>query len=133
MADLPPYPDTGDYTGEGGGAERSPERPLIDTEAVFDLADAIDPRYRALILLIAFAPGVRREGVRACRRRHVDLLDARMQTEVQEQDTEGGHVASAPKNESARWTTLPAFLVDELSRHLDRYAQPGPDSYVFTG
>ena len=34
---------------EGGGVERSPERPLIDTEAVFDLADATDPRYRALI------------------------------------------------------------------------------------
>lgn len=42
-------------------------------------------------------------------------------------------MASAPKNDSARWTTLPAFIVEELERHLDLYAQPGPDGYLFTG
>ncbi|MGH9036339.1 MAG: tyrosine-type recombinase/integrase, partial [Acidimicrobiia bacterium] len=52
---------------------------------------------------------------------------------VQEQDDAGALVTSAPKNDSARWTTLPAFLVEELSRHLDTYAQPGPDGYLFTG
>jgi len=118
---------------EGGGVERSPERPLIDTEAVFELAEAIDPRYRALILLIAFGPGSRKGEFRAYRRRHVDLLHARIRTEVQEQDTGGGVVASAPKNDSARWTTLPEFIVDELSHHLDTYAQPDPDGYLFTG
>ena len=112
---------------EGGGVERSAERPLIDTEAVFDLAEAIDPRYRALILLIAFGPGARKGEFRAYRRRHVDLLHARIRTEVQEQDSGGGLVASAAKNDSARWTTLPAFLVDELvppPRHL-RAGRPG--------
>lgn len=118
---------------EGGGVERSPERPLVDTETVFELAEEIDPRYRALILLIAFGPGTRKGEFRAYRRRHVDLLHARIRTEVQEQDGAGGLVASAPKNDSARWTTLPAFLVEELSRHLDTYAQPGPDGYLFTG
>jgi integrase len=118
---------------EGGGVERSPERPLIDTEAVFDLADAIDDRYRALILLIAFGPGARKGEFRAYRRRHVDLLHARIRTEIQEQDTGAGLVASAPKNDSSRWTTLPEFLVNELVRHLDAYAQPGPDGYLFTG
>jgi integrase len=119
---------------EGGGVERSPERPLIDTEAVFDLADAIDPRYRALILLIAFGPGARKGEFRAYRRRHVDLLHARIRTEVQEQDSEGGGlVTSAPKNDSSRWTTLPEFLVAELTRHLHTYAQPDPDGYLFTG
>src|SRR3982074_1232665 len=34
---------------EGAGVERSPERPLIDAETVFDLADATDARYRTLI------------------------------------------------------------------------------------
>jgi integrase len=118
---------------EGGGVERSAERPLIDAEVVFDLADAIDPRYRALILLIAFGPGSRKGEFRAYRRRHVDLLHARIRTEIQEQDGDDGPVASAPKNDSARWTSLPEFLVDELTAHLDTYAQPGPDGYVFTG
>jgi integrase len=118
---------------EGGGVERSPERPFIDAEGVFELADAIDPRYRALILLIAFGPGSRKGEFRAYRRRHVDLLHAQIRTEVQEQDTNEGLVASKPKNDSGRWTALPKFLVDELSQHLDVYAQPGPDGYVFTG
>jgi len=38
-----------------------------------------------------------------------------------------GLVASAPKNDSARWTTLPPFVVDALSTFLDVYAQMGPD------
>jgi len=117
---------------EGGGVERSPERPLIDAEVVFELADAIDPRYRAMILLIAFGPGSRRGEVRAYRRHHIDLLHAQICTEVQEHTGVGGAVASAPKNDSARWTSLPSFLIDELGRHLDTYAQPGPDGYVFT-
>lgn len=118
---------------EGGGVERSPERPLIDTEAVFELAETIDPRYRALILLIAFGPGARKGEFRAYRRRHVDLLHARIRTEVQEQDADGRLVTSAPKNDSSRWTTLPAFLVEELEQHLEHYGQPGPDGYLFTG
>lgn len=142
MADLPIYPGTGDEpgdsAGEGGpgrgagrGSGRSPKRPPIDARAVFDLADAIDPRYRVLVLLLAFVPGVRREGVRACRRRDVDLHHSLMRTYAREWDAGGGH--AAPEKEPARWATLPAFLVDELSWHLDGYAQPGPDGYVFTG
>src|SRR6266851_1297096 len=118
---------------EGAGVERSPERPLIDDDAVFELAEAIEPRYRALVLLVAFGPGSRKGEFRAYRRRHIDLLHSRIRTEIQEQQGHDGLVASAPKNDSSRWTTLPAFLVDELSHHLDTYAQPGPDGYVFTG
>jgi integrase len=118
---------------EGGGVERSTERPLIDAEVVFDLAEAIDPRYRALILVVAFGPGSRQGEFRAYRRRHVDLLHGRIRTEVQEQIGPEGPVASAPKNDSARWTTLPPFVLDELRTHLDTYAQPGPEGYVFTG
>jgi len=118
---------------EGGGVERSPERPLIDAEVVFDLADAIDPRYRALILLIAFGPGSRKGEFRAYRRHHVDLLHGRIRTEVQEPDGPDGTVVSATKNDSGRWTTLPPFVLDALTAHLDVYAQPGRDGYVFTG
>src|SRR6202011_6148569 len=74
---------------EGAGVERSAERPLVDAEVVFDLAEAIDDRYRALILLIAFGPGSRRGEFRAFRRRHVDLLRGRILTEVQEQTAPG--------------------------------------------
>jgi integrase len=118
---------------EGAGVEGSAERPLVDVATVFDLADAIDLRYRALILLIAFGPGSRRGEFRAYRRRHVDLLLGRIHTEAQEQDVPGGVTTSAPKNDSSRWTALPPFVAEALSEHLDRYAQPGPDGHLFTG
>jgi integrase len=118
---------------EGAGVERSAERPLVDAETVFELADAIEDRYRALILLIAFGPGSRRGEFRAYRRRHVDILHGRILTEVQEQDTRDGVVTTGTKNESSRWTTLPPFVIDALTEHLDRYSQPGADGYVFTG
>jgi integrase len=118
---------------EGAGVERSAERPLVDAETVFDLADGIDPRYKALILLIAFGPGSRRGEFRAYRRRHIDVLHGRILTEVQEQDTADGTITTGTKNEMSRWTTLPPFLLEALAAHLGQYAQPGRDGYVFTG
>lgn len=40
---------------KGGGAENSPERPVLSISEVFALAEAIDRRYRALVLLAPFA------------------------------------------------------------------------------
>jgi integrase len=39
---------------EGADKESSPERPVLSVAEVYRLADAIAPRYRALILLAAF-------------------------------------------------------------------------------
>jgi hypothetical protein len=66
----------------------------------------------------------------ATRRRHVDVWHGRILTEAHEQDTRDGAVTTGTKNESSRWTTLPPFVVDALTEHLDRYSQPGADGYV---
>ena len=39
---------------KGAGQEQSPERPVLTIRQVFALADAIEPRYRLLILLAVF-------------------------------------------------------------------------------
>lgn len=39
---------------KGAGVERSPERPVATIDKVYALADAIDPRYRMLVLLGTF-------------------------------------------------------------------------------
>jgi integrase len=39
---------------KGAGNEDSPERPVLTVPQVYAIADAIDPRYRPLILLAAF-------------------------------------------------------------------------------
>jgi hypothetical protein len=54
-------------------------------------------------------------------------------TEVQEQDTRDGTATTGTKNDSSRWTTLPPFVIDALTEHLDGYSQPGADGYIFTG
>src|SRR5579884_1176293 len=38
----------------GGGIEHSAERPMLDATTVLTVADAVDPRYRALVLLAGF-------------------------------------------------------------------------------
>jgi len=42
---------------KGASVEKSPERPDLTIGQVYALADAIDPRYRALILLACFCGG----------------------------------------------------------------------------
>jgi integrase len=39
---------------KGAGSEDSPERPVLTVRQVYALADAVGPRYRALILLATF-------------------------------------------------------------------------------
>jgi integrase len=56
---------------KGAGQEESPERP-VTMRQVFDLADAFDRRYRALVLLAVFC-SLRWGELAALRRRHIDL------------------------------------------------------------
>lgn len=43
---------------KGASEETSPERPVLSVTQVYTLADVIDPRYRALVLLAAFAVSI---------------------------------------------------------------------------
>ncbi|WP_246268445.1 hypothetical protein [Acrocarpospora macrocephala] len=55
------------------GKEESPERPVLTMKQVFVLADAIDPRYRMLVLLATFA-SLRWGELAALKRKHVSTL-----------------------------------------------------------
>lgn len=49
-------------------------------------------------------------------------------------DRHGNHLVGPPKTDAGRRTlAIPAALVDDLHAHLDAYAKPGADGYVFTG
>lgn len=60
---------------KGAGADNSPERPTVTVEQVYVIADAIAPRYRALVLLAAFT-GLRFGELRALRRKRLDIETA---------------------------------------------------------
>jgi integrase len=106
---------------ENGGVEHSPERPMPTGDEVWQLADAIEPRYRALVLLAAFA-GLRWSELTALRRADLNL-EERTVTVCRE----------ACKSEAARRTvSVPPVLVPELRAHLDAFVDDD-DAFVFAG
>lgn len=118
---------------DGAGQERSPERPVLEVKQVFELAAAIGDRWRALVLLAAFAH-LRWGELAALRRRCIDL-EART-VKVREATTEYGNQLGIgpPKSKaSERTVTFPAVIVPALRHHLDTYAAPGPLGLVFIG
>lgn len=115
----------------GAGDDNSPERPLLTIEQVYEIADAIAPRYRALVLLAAFS-GLRLGELLGLAGRHVDLLHREIRVERQYQEIGGNPVYSAPKTRAGvRTVAIPDVVVRELEAHLAAYAQPGPDGLVF--
>lgn len=119
----------------GGGIEHADERPMIKTEMVFDLADAIDERLSALVLLAALG-GLRTGELLGLRRCDVDLLHrtVRVARQAQEITGRGRIVVEHAKSEAGRRTlTLPLVAIEVLDEHLQRFAQPGSEGFVFTG
>jgi integrase len=118
----------------GAGAERSPERIIPTVGQVVELADTVDPRYRALVLLAAFG-GLRRGELFGLRRRHVDLTRGVVTIDVQRQQLAHGElIVGPPKSEAGRRTVaLPPQAVVALQSHLDQWTEPAADAWVFTG
>jgi integrase len=119
---------------KGAGQERSPERPVLTIRQVFDLADAIEPRCRALILLAVFG-SLRWGELAALRRHHIDLATGTLRVAVSVVElVDGSLVTGPPKSEAGkRIVTLPPFLLPDIAAHLERFTAPGDDSLVFVG
>ncbi len=117
----------------GGGQERTPERPLVTPEQVLALAEAIEPRYRALVLL-AGTGGLRLGELLGLRRDNVDTATAIVR--IEEQATHlmsGERIVGPPKSAAGKRTVvLPAITVEALSAHLDQYTSVDDDALVFT-
>jgi integrase len=97
---------------------------------VATLADAIVPRYRALVLVGAYG-GLRIGELAGLRRSRVDLLRGTVQVAEIVVEVRGVlHVGPPRTRASRRSVGLPRFVVEELAAHL---AGPGdPEAFVFT-
>lgn len=106
-----------------------PEQQLLSTEDVERLADAVDERYRAMVLLAGWG-GLRFGECAGLRTSHLRLLERKV--DVRESATEvRGQVTIGPlkTRESRRTITVPSFLADALAEHL---GTPSPrDTLVF--
>lgn len=105
---------------------------FLTSEEVGAVAAAIEPRYRAFVLVAAYC-GLREGELRALRRRHINPLHRSIAIveQIDERDGDGFEPLST-KNDTPRRAVLPAFLATELADHLDRWVASQPDAFVFT-
>jgi integrase len=105
---------------KGADKETSPERPVLTVAQVFALADAIGPRYSALVLLATFA-SLRWAELAALRPEDIDL-DARTVRVTRQIDylPGGGHSFGPPKSKAGRRVVpFPDLIAPDLRKHLD--------------
>lgn len=118
----------------GAGQENAAERPLVATSLVMALAEEVDKRYRALVLLAGFG-GLRTGEVLGLRRCDVDILHSEVHVLVQAQEVTGsGRTVLPPKSDAGRRTVaLPSVVRDALDQHLATYTGPDSEAPIFTG
>jgi integrase len=118
----------------GASMEHADERPMATVAEVYALAEAVEPRFRALVLTAAFT-GLRRGELLALTRARVDLLHQTVTVVEQRHDLPDGSFLLAPPKTAAgrRVIALPGPLAVELEEHLSRYVRPEPEAWLFTG
>jgi integrase len=118
---------------KGAGQEKSPERPTLTIAQVYALADAIDQRYRALVLLAMFS-SLRWGELGALRRCDIDLAAHTVRVTRQLAEVRGGGFAFGPPKSEAgtRVVTIPEVIIPVIQWHLSCFAQQGDEGLVFT-
>ena len=101
---------------------------VLTPAQISTLADAMEPRYRALILLAGWT-GARWGEVAALEVSSLNLLKGEMQIKQSFSEVRGVLHVVTPKTGEPRTVLLPRFLCEELGRHLTEYPSTG---YVFT-
>ncbi|MET9565080.1 tyrosine-type recombinase/integrase [Streptomyces tauricus] len=119
---------------KGASTVHTPERPTATVQEVYALADAIQPRYRALVLMAGFL-GLRWGELIGLHRRDVDLDHGtvRVRRAVAELNN-GQREIKAPKSAAGKRTVaIPGAIISDIRVHLAVYAEHGADGRVFIG
>jgi hypothetical protein len=108
---------------KGAGVERSTERPVATIEQVYAIADAVELRYRMVVLLATLA-SLRFGELAARTRRRIDLNTGPIRvTEAASELEDGIRVVDEPKTPAGRRTVaVPPVLLDELRSHLEIFS-----------
>ncbi|MEZ5184779.1 MAG: site-specific integrase [Candidatus Nanopelagicales bacterium] len=123
-------PDAGRPHGRAGYEER----PTLSAAEVGALADTVPERYRALVLVLAWA-GLRIGEAAALRRCDMDLTPGAEAVRVSERAyyVAGRVDYDSPKSHAGkRRVPLPPHVASVLADHLGRFTGPDEDSLVFT-
>lgn len=119
---------------KGAGQAKTEERPTVTLDQVFAIAGAIQPRYRLMVLLAAFAQ-LRFGELIALRRRSINLetMELRVRQATAEME-DGSQVDDDPKSEAGkRPISLPSALRTDVEVHVAGFAEPGATGRLFIG
>jgi integrase len=98
-----------------------------------NLANAIEPRFRAFVLLAAYG-GLRFGELAGLRRERVDELRGRVTVTETLVEANGSLSFGPPKSKRSRRTVpLPRRVVAELHTHMNAHVQASGNAMVFTG
>lgn len=119
---------------KGASVERPAERPTATVAQVYELASAIQPQFRAMVLLATFA-GLRLGELRALRKTRLDLPGRSVSVVEQFQQLANGTLIVGPPKTTAgrRVVAIPEAIIPELEFHLRNYADCAADGLVFIG
>jgi integrase len=118
----------------GAGEEKPDERPVLTVAKVFELADLVGVRLRALILLATFA-SLRWGEVAALRRVDLDLVKKTVSVRQQHVELDSGELLVGPPKSRAgvRTVAIPDAIVPALREHLETFTGPEREALIFTG
>lgn len=118
---------------KGGGTEKSSERQVLTVRQVYELSEAIEPRYRALVLLAAFT-SLRWGELCALRQRDIDMTTRTIQVERTLTELQSGGLAFGPPKSDAgrRAVVFPELIAPVVRWHLSCFALDSGDGRVFT-
>lgn len=109
------------------------DRPTLTPEELMRLADAIGPRYRALVL-VAGVIGLRWSEAIGLRVKDIDIVQKAIHVRQTISEVEGVLAVAETKSRSSRRTiSIPQFVLDEVKAHLDREGRREADVLVFVG
>ena len=106
------------------------EKLFLSADQVRTLADVIDPRYRTLVLVLAYG-GLRWGEAAALRRKHCDLVRSRVHVMESLSDVSGTFYWVPTKTYQQASVVVPAFLRDLLAAQL-RGMPEDPEALLFT-
>jgi integrase len=118
---------------KGGGGESSPERLVLTVPQVFALSEAVDPRYRALVLLATFT-SLRWGELCALRPSDIDTEARTVRVERSLTELQNGALAFGPPKSAAgrRTVGFPELIAPVVRWHLACFVHED-DGLVFTG
>lgn len=119
---------------KGAAVEHSSERQIPPISDVLQVADAIDPCYRAMVFLAAFV-GLRKGECLGLTRDHIDLVANPPTVTIDQQLVRvdaGGLILQPPKTAAGnRTVAISEHVATELEAHLARFPQSKGSPYLF--